>query len=91
MRDYIRSAYPALGAVDVVVTSFVFRIGIHFNFPDPALDVQIGDPSAGPERRHNLAVSNGQKVWCAGCGRLGYGEPSKSPKWERFKTRIGGD
>ena len=61
----------ALGAVDVVLTSFALRIGIHFNFPDPALDVPIVDPSAGPERRHNLAVSNGQKVWCAGCGRLG--------------------
>ena len=43
----------------------------HFNFPDPALDVPIVDPSAGPERRLNFAVSNGQKVWCAGCGRLG--------------------
>jgi hypothetical protein len=57
----------ALGAVDVVVTSFVLQIGIHFNFPDPALDVPIVDPSAGPERRHNFAVSNGQKGWCAGC------------------------
>ena len=62
---------PPLGAVDVVLTSFALRIGIHFNFPDPALDVPIVDPSARPERRHNLAVSNGQKVWCAGCGRLG--------------------
>ena len=35
----------ALGAVDVVVNSFVLRIGIHFNFPDPALDVPIVDPS----------------------------------------------
>ena len=61
----------ALGAVDVVVTSFVLRIGIHFNFPDPALDVPIVNPSAGPERRNNFAVSNGQKIWCAGCGRLG--------------------
>ena len=61
----------ALGAVDVVVNSFVLRIGIHFNFPDPALDVSIVDPSAGPERRHNFTVSNGQKVWCAACGRLG--------------------
>jgi hypothetical protein len=43
----------ALGEVDVVVTSFVFWIGIHFNFPDPAVDVPIVDPSAGPERRHN--------------------------------------
>jgi hypothetical protein len=39
----------ALGAVDVVVTSIVLRIGTHFNFPDPALDVPIVDPSAGPE------------------------------------------
>jgi hypothetical protein len=61
----------ALGAIDVVVTSFVLRIGIHFNFPNPALDVPIVDPSAGPERRHNFTVSNGQKVWCAACGRLG--------------------
>jgi hypothetical protein len=27
----------------------VLRIGTHFNFPDPALDVPIVDPSAGPE------------------------------------------
>jgi len=60
----------ALGAVDVVVTSFVLRIGIHFNFPDPALDVPIVDPSAGPERRHNFTVGNGQKGWCAGLRQI---------------------
>jgi hypothetical protein len=50
------------------VTSFVLRIGIHFNFTDPALDVPIVDPSAGPERRHNFTVRNRQKLWCGGCG-----------------------
>jgi hypothetical protein len=58
----------APGAVGVVVTSFVLRIGIHFNFTDPALDVPIVDPSAGPERRHNFTVRNRQKLWCGGCG-----------------------
>ena len=61
---------PPLAAVDVVLTSFALRIGIHFNFPDPALDVPIVDPSAGPERRHNFTVGNGQKGWCAGLRQI---------------------
>ena len=61
---------PPPGAVDVVLTSSFGSAFISIS-PDPALDVPIVDPSARPERRHNLAVSNGQKVWCAGCGRLG--------------------
>ena len=67
---------PSLGAVDVVLTSFALRIGIHFNFPDPALDVPIVDPSAGPERRHNLAVSNGRRYGVPAAADWGHGEPS---------------
>jgi hypothetical protein len=78
LRDYIRSADPAVGAVDVVVTSFLLRIGIHFNFPDPALDVPIGDPSAGPVITSPSATV--RKVWCAGCGRLGCGAPSPAAR-----------
>jgi hypothetical protein len=65
----------ALGALDIVVISFVLWIGIHLNLPDPALDVPIVDPSAGPERRHNFTVRNRQNLWCGGCGE-GHGEPS---------------
>jgi hypothetical protein len=71
-RGHRRAPLPvpprALGALDVVVTSFVLWIGIHLDLPDPAPDVPIVDPSAGPERRHNFTVRNRQKLWCGGSG-----------------------
>jgi hypothetical protein len=46
----------ALRLIEVVVTWFGFRIGIHFNFSDPALNAAIVDPARDAESRRNFAV-----------------------------------
>jgi hypothetical protein len=40
----------ALGAIEVVVIWFAFRIGIHFNCSDPPLNAAIVDPARDAER-----------------------------------------
>jgi hypothetical protein len=46
----------ALGAIEVVVMRFAFRIGIHFNCSDPALNAAIADAVRDAESRRNFAV-----------------------------------
>jgi hypothetical protein len=46
----------ALGATEVVVVRFAFRISIHFNCSDPALNAAIIDAVRDAESQRNFAV-----------------------------------
>ena len=50
VEHFFLMAPRALGAIEVVVIWFAFRIGIHFNCSDPPLNAAIVDPARDAER-----------------------------------------
>ena len=55
VEHFFLMAPRALGAIEVVVIWFAFRIGIHFNCSNPPLNAAIVDPAWDAERG-NFAV-----------------------------------
>jgi hypothetical protein len=69
----------ALGAIEVVVMRFAFRISIHLNFSDPPLNAAIVDPARDVESRRNFAVRRrSERTVRQAAADWEHGEPSGS-------------